>query len=75
MTPMHFKLPLKILSDMPLGEPAWTVLRQGVEPNELVLPNDAVASVLSTASYSLEEIDIAFGQPDPAGVLTSKTLR
>ncbi|HEY5705772.1 MAG TPA: D-2-hydroxyacid dehydrogenase [Terrimicrobiaceae bacterium] len=66
---------LKILSDMPLDEPTLTMLRTGLAPSELVLPEQPVASVLATAPYSIEGIDIAFGQPDPTGVLASKTLR
>ncbi len=65
----------RVLSDTPFDEASLELLRRGIAPHELILPQVGVASVLATASYSVEGIDIVLGQPDPARVLVSESLR
>lgn len=68
---------LKIFSDSPLSEAAAKVLTDGVAPHEVIFPRNIPSSVLDhgVPDPRLAEADIAFGQPDVAGVLASARLR
>lgn len=67
----------RIFSDTFLGEAAAKELAAGVKPHELVLPANLATSALvrDKAAPSLQDIDIAFGQPDVASILSSSRLR
>ncbi len=68
---------LKVFCDAHLGEPVIKLLRDGIAPHQLVLPQSKGASVLAVAPTdpALFEADIALGQPDVAGVLKAEKLR
>lgn len=66
--------PLRILVNTSLGERAEALLRQGAAPHEVVISSGA-STVLSSSVDSLEEYDIAFGQPAAASILASDRLR
>lgn len=66
---------LRVHADTSFDPAATDMLKQGIAPHELIFPSVATKSVLSTATYSLEGMDIAFGQPDAGSVLASKTLK
>lgn len=68
---------LKIFSDANLSESAFELLKDGVQPLELVLPAKPAASVLALAEPdpAFATAEIAFGQPDIESVLSSRKLR
>src|SRR6516162_3960075 len=68
---------LKVFSDLTADEETLMLLRRGVAPHKLVFPSEPAISVLSTSGPdpALAEADIAFGQPDAAGVLQAPRLR
>ncbi len=66
---------LRIFSDLALDPPGRALLEHGIAPHTLVRAERTPSSVLSSSRSSLEGVDIAFGQPDPAGVLSSSTVR
>jgi phosphoglycerate dehydrogenase-like enzyme len=68
---------LNIFCDARFSEELFNLLRHGITPHQLVLPQVQGASVLSVAPTdpALFEADIALGQPDVAGVLKTKRLR
>jgi phosphoglycerate dehydrogenase-like enzyme len=66
---------LTIFSDLALDQMGTELLEQGVAPHVLVRADRTPSSVLSASASSLEGVDVAFGQPDPARVLASGTLR
>lgn len=66
---------LRVHADTSFDPAATDLLKQGVAPHELLFPSVAVKSVLSTSAYSLDGMDVAFGQPDAGSVLASETLR
>lgn len=68
---------LTIFSDSPLSDAAKELLSTGVAPHQILYPQKTPASVLSKggADPGLAAADIAFGQPDVAGVLGSERLR
>jgi phosphoglycerate dehydrogenase-like enzyme len=66
---------LTIFSDLALDPAGITLLQNGVAPHVLVRADQTPSSVLSSSAHSLEGMDVVFGQPDPAGVLTSRTVR
>src|SRR5262245_19562140 len=67
--------PLTIFSDLALDPAGATLLERGVAPNTLVRADRMPSSVLSASASALDGIDVAFGQPDPAQVLASRTVR
>lgn len=69
--------PLRIFSDSPLGENAARILREGVAPHEIILPQKRLASILSTPKPdpALSLADIAFGQPDLESIARSECLK
>ncbi len=68
---------LRIFSDAPLSASALEILKEGTAPHELVFPGRTAESVLvrTEPDPALGTADIAFGQPDVAGVLKSERLR
>jgi phosphoglycerate dehydrogenase-like enzyme len=66
---------LTIFSDLRLDDAETAALREGLAPHVLVRAERSPSSVLSSVPYSLDGVDIAFGQPDPASVLASDTVR
>lgn len=68
---------LRIFSDTFLGEAAAVQLSTNAAPHEIVLPASLATSALvrNAAPPSLNDIDIAFGQPDVASILASPRLR
>lgn len=66
---------LRVHADMALDQTTTDLLRHGVAPHELIFSSVVTKSVLSTATYPLDGMDIAFGQPNAGSVLASKTLR
>jgi phosphoglycerate dehydrogenase-like enzyme len=68
---------MKIFSDATVSESALALLRQGVAPHELVRPQKLASSVLhqSEADPALSEAEVAFGQPDVAGLAGARHLR
>jgi phosphoglycerate dehydrogenase-like enzyme len=67
--------PLTIFSDLALDRTGVALLEEGVVPHVLRRAERTPSSVLSSSESSLDGVDIAFGQPDPARVLASATLR
>lgn len=69
--------PLKIYSDTPLGESAMRHLEQGCLDHELVFPEKMADSVLgqSIAGPEITAVDVAFGQPELASVLSAEKLK
>src|SRR4029453_4062821 len=67
--------PLTIFSDLALDQAGTALLERGVAPHMLVRADRMPSSVLSASASSLDGVDVAFGQPDPAQVLASRTLR
>jgi phosphoglycerate dehydrogenase-like enzyme len=67
----------RIFYDCPLSDSALGLLRDGVAPHELILSGAPASSVLAKSSPdpALARADIAFGQPDVAGVLGAPGLR
>ena len=68
---------LHIYCDAHFTAGALALLQSGVAPHELVLPGSKGASVLGVAPAdpAMLQAEIAFGQPDAAGVLQAKGLR
>jgi phosphoglycerate dehydrogenase-like enzyme len=68
---------MKIFSDAQLSESAAALLREGVQPHELLLPRKLASSVLakSEADPAFAEAEVAFGQPDLANIAGSSRLR
>jgi phosphoglycerate dehydrogenase-like enzyme len=68
---------LKIFSDISANDDAWKLLRDGVAPHLIIGPTKPAASALaqSASDPALADADIAFGQPDAAGVLNAPRLR
>lgn len=68
---------LTIFSDLTADEAALALLKRGVAPHQVVFPAKPAPSVLSKSDPdpALLEADIAFGQPDTAGVLQAERLR
>lgn len=67
--------PLTIFSDLALDQMGTALLERGVAPHVLVRTDRLPSSVLSSSATSLEGVDVTFGQPDPARVLASRTVR
>jgi phosphoglycerate dehydrogenase-like enzyme len=68
---------VKIFSDLTASDETLMLLKRGVAPHQIVSPAKPAASVLSKSEPdpALADADIAFGQPDAAGVLQAKRLR
>jgi phosphoglycerate dehydrogenase-like enzyme len=68
---------LRIFCDAPLSDRALQLLQEGAVSHELVFPRRAAESVLARTEPdpALGTADIAFGQPDVAGVMESGRLR
>ncbi len=68
---------LQVFCDAHLPEPVLQLLRDGIAPHKLVLPQGKGTSVLGVAPTdpAFFEADIALGQPDVAGVLKAEKLR
>jgi phosphoglycerate dehydrogenase-like enzyme len=68
---------MRIFSDLAANDETLMLLKRGVAPHEIVSPAKPAASVLSKSEPdpALAGADIAFGQPDAAGVLEAKRLR
>ena len=68
---------LTIFSDLTADEAALALLKSGVAPHQLVFPAKPAPSVLSKSDPdpALLGADVAFGQPDTAGVLQAERLR
>jgi phosphoglycerate dehydrogenase-like enzyme len=68
---------LKIFCDAPLTDPAMQLLREGVAPHEIILPQKPAASVLAKSEFdpAFAAVDIAFGQPNLANVQQAEKLR
>jgi len=73
-TPSLPPRPLRILVNTGLSASAEALLREGAAPHEVVISGRA-SNVLSSSADTLDECDIAFGQPDAASVLASGRLR
>lgn len=73
--PTHF--PLRIWCNYPLDEPAAALLREGTQLHELALHEQTgqTAAVRDLPDAAPENVEILFGQPDPAGLLTNARLR
>jgi phosphoglycerate dehydrogenase-like enzyme len=67
--------PLTIFTDLALDHAGAALLERGLAPHVLRRAERTPSSVLSSSASSLDGVDIAFGQPDPARVLASGTLR
>ena len=68
---------LRIFSDLTAEDETLMILKEGVAPHKIVFPARLAPSVLSKSEPdpALAEADIAFGQPDAAGVLQAQRLR
>jgi phosphoglycerate dehydrogenase-like enzyme len=68
---------LKIFSDTLLAPPVLSLLKEGVAPHEILLPEKPVTSVLAKADKDplFGFADIAFGQPDLQSVYESEKLK
>jgi len=68
---------LKIFSDLTAEPETLMLLKRGVAPHEILFPAKPAPTVLSKSESepALAEADIAFGQPDAAGVLEAPRLR
>src|SRR5262245_66412159 len=67
--------PLTIFSDLALDPAGTARLERGVAPHKLVHADRMPSSVLSASASSLDGVDVAFGQPDPAQVLAARSVR
>lgn len=67
----------KIFCDARLADPAAKILRDGVDPHELVFPANLADSVLAKSGPdpAFDQAEIAFGQPDLANIQRSTRLR
>ncbi len=63
--------------DFELSDEAWDMLRAGTRGHTLLVPEQRAASVLAAgrSDPGLLEADVAFGQPDPAGVARATRLK
>ena len=68
---------LQVFCDAHLDEPVLQLLRDGIAPHKLMLPQARGGSVLGVAPTdpALFEADIALGQPDATAVLKAEKLR
>jgi phosphoglycerate dehydrogenase-like enzyme len=68
---------VKVWCNADFGADGMKLLAQGVRPHSLVLSDKRDRSVLAVGQRDpkLAEADIAFGQPDPADCLESRSLR
>jgi phosphoglycerate dehydrogenase-like enzyme len=68
---------LRIFCDAPLSDSALQLLQQGTASHELIFSERTAESILarSESDPALETAEVAFGQPDVAGVLEAKRLR
>ena len=68
---------LKIFCDLNAPDHVLASLKRDLAPHELVFPANPARSVLSNSdpNPALAAADIAFGQPDAAGVLEAPNLR
>lgn len=68
---------LRIFSDAPLSASALSILDKGTASHEVVFPRRTAQSVLvrTEPDPALTTADIAFGQPDVAGILGADRLR
>ena len=68
---------MKIFCDLSADDATLALLKQAVAPHEIVLPAKAAATVLSKSESdpSIFDAEIAFGQPDVAGILQARKLR
>jgi phosphoglycerate dehydrogenase-like enzyme len=68
---------MKIFTDLAANDGTLMLLKRGVAPHEVVFPAKPAASVLSKSEPdpAMADADIAFGQPDAAGVLEAGRLR
>lgn len=68
---------LKIFSDSNLKPEVLALLKDGVTPHEILLPEKPVSSVLAKAEKdpSFPLADIAFGQPDVESIKESQKLK
>jgi phosphoglycerate dehydrogenase-like enzyme len=68
---------LKIWTNAKLPEASLTRLREGIGSHELVFSKGATASNLvgGTSEEACKNADVAFGQPDPADVISSSKLK
>jgi phosphoglycerate dehydrogenase-like enzyme len=67
----------QIFCDAHLGEDIFKLIREGISPHRLILPQSKGGSVLSVGptDAGLFEAEIALGQPDAASVLQAERLR
>src|SRR5208282_2641487 len=74
--PVAMKL-FKIFCDLSADAETLALLQQGVAPHEIFLHSKPAPSVLSKSEphAALAEADVAFGQPDVAGLLEAERLR
>ncbi|MCE0524003.1 MAG: D-2-hydroxyacid dehydrogenase [Methylacidiphilales bacterium] len=67
----------QIFCDARFDDKALKLLRDGIAPSRLIVPQRQGGSVLSVApsDSTIDQADIAFGQPDAKSVLKSERLR
>lgn len=67
----------RIFSDTALDEPSARLLLESIDPHELIIPENRVASVLSAPEPdpAFPLADIAFGQPDLESIRRSERLK
>jgi phosphoglycerate dehydrogenase-like enzyme len=59
---------LRIWSNMPCAEHVLSLLQEGARPHELIIaPNQT--------EHQLDDIDVAYGQPNPEAVLRSRRIK
>src|SRR2546430_1398309 len=68
---------LRIFCDLTAEDDSLMLLKRAVAPHELIFPAKPAPSVLSKSEPdpALSDADIAFGQPDTAGVVQALKLR
>jgi phosphoglycerate dehydrogenase-like enzyme len=68
---------LKVFCNVPMDATLTQRLQEGVAPHLILSPKQRAASVLAPAAAdpTLAEADVAFGQPDVAGILNAPRLR
>jgi phosphoglycerate dehydrogenase-like enzyme len=68
--------PLTIWCNASFPEPAMQQLRAGIGPHRLVMAPKATGNLAATGpDPTIEQADIAFGQPDPQQVIACRRLR
>jgi phosphoglycerate dehydrogenase-like enzyme len=69
--------PLRIWTDLRLSGAALELLHQETQPHQLILSKVPASSILSGGEPDpdLQDADIAFGQPDVAGLVNAPRLR